>query len=239
MLRIGRFAAVFGFAVLLPVVVSAQAAISGVVRDSSGALLPGVTVEATSPALIEKVRVTVTSDTGQYAIENLQPGTYAVRFTLPGFAVVLRDAVRLQGTFNARINADLQVGALEETITVTGQQPVVDVVSTEQQRVIDREVLDTLPTAGRRTALAILIPAVDFRSQDVGGAGAQDLRGSPTAHGARSEDSGTTVQGISIASFGTSGATSLINMNPMAIEEIDISTGSNNAELHEIGRAHV
>jgi len=234
-LRIGRFAAVFGFAVLLPVVVSAQAAISGVVRDSSGALLPGVTVEATSPALIEKVRVTVTSDTGQYAIENLQPGTYAVRFTLPGFAVVLRDAVRLQGTFNARINADLQVGALEETITVTGQQPVVDVVSTEQQRVIDREFLDTLPTAGRRTALAILIPAVDFRSQDVGGAGAQDLRGSPTAHGARSEDSGTTVQGISIASFGTSGATSLINMNPMAIEEIDISTGSNNAELHAGG----
>ena len=76
----------------------------------------------------------------------------------------------LQGTFNARINAELQVSALEETITVTGESPVVDVVSTEQQRVIDREVLDTLPTAGRRDALAVLIPSVDFRSQDVGGA---------------------------------------------------------------------
>jgi len=117
-LRIGETLAIFGFALLLPVVASAQAAISGVVRDTSGAVLPGVTVEATSPALIEKVRVTVTDGTGQYAIENLRPGTYAVTYTLPGFAVVRRDEVQLQGTFNARISADLQVSSLEETITV-------------------------------------------------------------------------------------------------------------------------
>jgi len=233
--RLFRFGAVFGFAVLLPVVASAQAAISGVVRDPSGGVLPGVTVEATSPALIEKVRSSVTTGTGQYAIENLPPGTYTVKFTLPGFAVVLREGIRLQGTFNARINADLQVSTVQETITVTGDPPIVDVVSTEQQRVIDREVLDTLPTAGRRTALAVLIPAVDYRSQDVGGAGAQDLRGAPTAHGARSEDAGTTLEGITIASLSTSGSAALIHMNPMAIEEIDISTGSNNAELHAGG----
>jgi hypothetical protein len=225
----------FGLAVLLPVAASAQAAISGVVRDTSGAVLPGVTVEATSPALIEKVRVTVTGGTGQYAIENLQPGTYVVRFTLPGFAVVRREGIVLAGTFNARINAELRVSALEETITVTGESPVVDVVNTEQQRVMNRELLDALPTGGRRDALAVLIPSVDFRSQDVGGAGTTALTGSPTAHGARGEDSGTTLQGISIASFGTSGATAVTHLNPMAIEEINISTGSTNAELHAGG----
>src|SRR6266542_6073655 len=107
MLRIGRIAAVFGFALFLPVVASAQATISGVVKDASGAVLPGVTVEATSPALIEKVRVTVTDGTGQYAIENLRPGLYTVTFTLPGFAAVKREGVELQGSFTARINADL------------------------------------------------------------------------------------------------------------------------------------
>ena len=93
MLRIGRIAAVFGFTLLLPVVATAQATISGVVRDASGAVLPGVTVEASSPALIEKVRTTVTDGTGQYAIENLRPGMYMVTFTLPGFAVVQREGV--------------------------------------------------------------------------------------------------------------------------------------------------
>jgi hypothetical protein len=234
-LRLCKIAAVFGFAVLLPVVASAQAAISGVVRDTSGAVLPGVTVEASSPALIEKVRVTVTDGAGLYAIENLRPGTYTVRFTLPGFSVVQRDGIQLQGTFNARINADLQVGGLEETIMVTGEAPIIDVASTEQQRVMDRALLDALPTAGRRTALSVLIPAVDFRSQDVGGAGTTALTGNPTAHGARSEDAGTTLDGISIASFGTSASTATIFLNPMAIEEVNISTGSNNAELHAGG----
>ena len=112
---------------LLPVVASAQAVISGVVRDASGAVLPGVTVEAASPALIEKVRTAVTDGTGQYAIENLRPGLYTVTFTLPGFATVQREGVELSGSFTARINADLRVGAIEETITVTGETPVVDV----------------------------------------------------------------------------------------------------------------
>src|SRR5947207_1199019 len=103
MLRMFRCAAVFGFVILLPVIASAQAVITGTVKDSTGALLPGVTVEATSPVLIEKVRSSVTTSTGQYAIENLPPGEYAVKFTLPGFAVVQREGIRLQGTFNARI----------------------------------------------------------------------------------------------------------------------------------------
>jgi hypothetical protein len=224
-----------GFVLLLPVVASAQATISGVVKDASGAVLPGVTVEASSPALIEKVRTAVTDGTGQYAIQDLRPGIYAVKFTLTGFSAVERDGVELSGTFTARINADMRVGGLEETIKVTGETPVVDVQSTQQERVLDREVLDALPNAGLRTALGVLIPSVDFRRQDVGGAGVRAVTGNMVAHGARSEDAGTTLNGMSIASFGTGAATATIFMNPMGIQEMTIDTGSNDAELHAGG----
>jgi len=233
--RFRKIAAVFGFAVLLPVIASAQAVVSGVVRDASGAVLPGVTVEAASPALIEKVRTTVTDGTGQYAIENLRPGVYTVTFTLPGFATVQREGIELSGTFTARINADLRVGTIEETITVTGETPVVDVSSTLQQRVMDREILDALPNSGLRTGLGVLIPAVDFRRQDVGGAGVRAVTGNMVAHGARSEDAGTTLNGMTIATFGTGAATATIFLNPMGLEEMTITTGSNDAELHAGG----
>jgi hypothetical protein len=233
--RIGKVGAAFVLALLLPIVASAQATISGVVKDASGAVLPGVTVEAASPALIEKVRTAVTDGTGQYAIENLRPGVYSVRFTLVGFSAVQRDEVQLSGSFTARINADMRVGGIEETIKVTGETPVVDVQSTQQERVLDREVLDALPNSGLRTALGVLIPSVDFRRQDVGGAGVRAVTGNMVAHGARSEDAGTTLNGMSIASFGTGAATATIFMNPMGIQEMTIDTGSNDAELHAGG----
>ena len=195
MLNIAKNLGIFGFAVLLPVVASAQAGLSGLVADAAGAVLPGVTVEASSPALLAP-RVTVTDGAGLYAIELLDPGEYTVTFTLPGFVVVQTEGVVLQGTVIARINAEMPLGGVEETITVTGEAPMVDVASTTQERVMNREILDALPTAGRRTALSVLIPAVDYRNQDVGGAGTSSLTGNPTAHGARSEDAGTTLQGI-------------------------------------------
>src|SRR5918999_371429 len=121
-------------AVLIPSAAYAQASIAGVIRDASGAVLPGVTVEAASPALIEKVR-TVTSDgAGQYRIENLRPGVYDVTFALPGFSTVRREGIELSGTFVATINADMRVGALEETVTVTGASPIVDVQSANRER---------------------------------------------------------------------------------------------------------
>src|SRR5256886_16331397 len=101
-----------------PAAGQALGTIAGVVKDSSGAVLPGVTVEAASPALIEKVRSVVTDGTGQYQIVNLVPGTYTVSFTLPGFNTVKREGIVLSGSFTAKIDADLRVGALEETITV-------------------------------------------------------------------------------------------------------------------------
>src|SRR6187399_500342 len=112
MRRSARLLVLMTSMLLVPVWALAQGSITGVVRDASGAVLPGVTVEAASPALIEKVRSTVTDGTGQYVIENLRPGEYSVTFTLPGFSVVRREGVALQGTFNARINADLRVGGV-------------------------------------------------------------------------------------------------------------------------------
>src|SRR5689334_19618099 len=103
---------------LLPAVAHAQAAITGVVKDASGGVLPGVTVEAASPVLIEKVRSVVSDDTGQYRIVDLRPGTYTVTFSLPGFSSVKREGIELSGSFVATVNADMKVGALEETITV-------------------------------------------------------------------------------------------------------------------------
>src|SRR5687767_12892411 len=125
---------------LLPAAAYAQAAITGVVRDTSGAVLPGVTVEAASPVLIEKVRSVVSDDTGQYRIVDLRPGAYAVTFTLPGFSAVKREGIELSGTFVASVDAELRVGAVEETITVTGESPIVDVQSARTQQIIDREI---------------------------------------------------------------------------------------------------
>ena len=233
--RVHQVGVLFVFILILPVVAFAQATISGVVKDASGAVLPGVTVEASSPALIEKVRTATTDGTGQYAIENLRPGLYSVKFTLAGFAIVQRDGVELSGNFTARINADMRVGGIEETVKVTGETPVVDVQSTRQERVLDRQILDALPNAANRTSLAALIPSVDFRRQDVGGAGSKQVTGNPTAHGARSEDAGTTLNGMTLASFGQGAATSTLYLNPMGLQEITIDSGSNDASLNAGG----
>src|SRR5207248_3681762 len=91
--------------VLVPISAFAQASIVGTVKDSSGAVLPGVTVEASSPELIEKSRTAVSDGTGQYRIENLRPGTYTVSFILTGFSTVKREGIELTGTFAATVNA--------------------------------------------------------------------------------------------------------------------------------------
>ena len=113
--------------VLLPAVAHAQSTIVGVVRDTSGAVLPGVTVEAASDALIEKTRSVISDGTGQYRIVDLRPGTYTVTFSLEGFQTFKREGLDLPAEFTMTINADMRVGALEETITVTGDAPIVDV----------------------------------------------------------------------------------------------------------------
>ena len=146
-------------AVLMPTIAFAQATITGTVKDTSGAVLPGVTVEASSPVLIEKVRTVVTDGSGQYRIVDLRPGTYTVTFTLPGFNTFKRDGVELTGAFTATINADMKVGSLEETVTVTGESPIIDVQSVRRQTVISGDVMKDLPAARSYAGVMMLIPS--------------------------------------------------------------------------------
>src|SRR5215510_2506706 len=130
-----------------PTVMYAQAgaALTGVVSDSSGAVLPGVTVEARSPVLIEQVRSAVTDENGRYRIENLRPGAYNVTFMLPGFSTVIREGIQLSGTFIANVDAQLKVGTLQESVTVTGETPVVDTETTKTQETLPNEVISSIP----------------------------------------------------------------------------------------------
>ena len=147
-----------GVLLLAPARAHAQASITGMVRDSSGAVLPGVTVEAASPSLIEKVRTATTDSNGQYRIVDLRAGEYTVTFALPGFTTVKREGVTLEGSFTATINTDLRVGALTETITVTGESPIVDVQSVKRQVVLDNETISAIPSSRSYNNLIQLMP---------------------------------------------------------------------------------
>jgi hypothetical protein len=181
---------------LVPSLAYAQASITGVVRDTSGAIMPGVTVEAASPVLIEKVRTAVTDGSGRYQIVDLRPGAYTVTFTLAGFNTVRRDGITLQGAGASVVDVELRVGALEETITVTGEAPVVDVSSASRSAVLSADTIDSLPTSRNYVTLARLIPAASGGGTDVGGSNLQGVGGSVTIHGSREQDQRVTLNGI-------------------------------------------
>ena len=145
-------------------------AIAGAVTDATGGVLPGVTIEAASPALIEGSRVAVTDGQGLYRIVGLRPGAYSVTFTLPGFATVVREGIKLNVGFTANVNAELTIGSVEETITVTGASPTVDIQNVRTQSVLTREVLDAVPISKNFQSLADLtVGAVHAHSREPSG----------------------------------------------------------------------
>ena len=154
----------------LPATALAQSAMTGVVRDTSGAVLPGVTVEAASDALIEKSKVAVTDGEGRYLIPDLRPGTYVVTFSLTGFSSIRREGITLPSEFTMTLNADLRVGALEESITVTGDAPIVDVTTAVHTSVLNREAIDAIPTGRTIQGMGQLIVGVNLSLPDTGGA---------------------------------------------------------------------
>ena len=219
--------AVWLVVVLLPTIAAAQASIAGVVKDASGAVLPGVTVEATSPALLEKSRSVITDGSGLYKIVDLRPGTYSVTFTLTGFSTVKRDGVELTGSFTATINADLRVGGVTETIVVTGESPIVDIQSVTQERVLGKDVIDAIPTSNTHFSVATLIPAVQSsNTADVGGTNAISLV-SLTAHGGRNTDMRVMLDGLTTNNTEGAGQFSgyLPNMSSTHEVAVDIAAG--------------
>lgn len=181
---------------LLPSLAWAQASIAGVVRDSSGGVLPGVVVEASSPVLIEKVRSVVTDGTGQFRLVDLRPGAYTVTFTLSGFNTLVREGIELTGSFVATVNADLRVGALAETIVVSGQSPTVDVQSSQSVRTLDADVLTAIPSARGYQSFTVLQPGLNVQGADVGGSTGA-LFSVFQAHGGRRNEGQVQVNGLS------------------------------------------
>ena len=215
--------------------------VAGTVRDSSGGVLPGVTVEASSPALIERVRGVVTDSTGQYKIVELQPGVYTVTFSLPGFNTVKRDQIQLTSGFTATINADLGVGQVAETVTVSGASPVVDVQNVRQSAVMTREVVDTIPTGKEFQNLATLVPGMvivqvgNGSPQDVGGQAAQS-HATMQIHGGRSADLKLFLDGMGILAA-TAPGTNGFHFTDGNFEEFVIDVAASPAE-QDRRRAH-
>src|SRR6476646_8974594 len=219
------WAAVF----LLPRTSHAQVAIAGVVKDTTGAVMPGVTVEASSPALIEKTRSVVTDTAGQYKIVDLSPGAYDVSFTLPGFKSVRRSGILLEGSFTAQVNVELQVGAVEEAVTVMGETPAVDVINTTTSFVANREVLDAIPTTRRdTTARALLIPGTTVTPFVLG-------QYNLTSHGSSTSDFTMAIDGLRVNNLCGSGQYSGFYMNDGAIQELSYLTGAESAEVQSSG----
>lgn len=211
MVRFAKWVVLLGVIALLPgtaIAQQEQAAITGVVKDASGAVLPGVTVEAASPVLIEKVRSAVTDGNGVYRIVNMPAGTYTISFSLTGFSTYKREGIVLQGALNATINADMKVGALEETVTVTGETPIVDVQSARRQAVINGDVLQQIPTSRSYNNVLQLVPSVDNGTAQVQLSPTMTLF---TAHGGAASDGRLTVDGLNTgASRGGAGVSGYV-----------------------------
>ena len=224
--------AAFAF-VVLPATAFAQASITGVVKDTSGAVLPGVTVEAESPALIERVRSAISDGTGQYRIEALRPGTYTLTFSLPGFSTVKREGVELAGAFIATVNADLRVGTLEETVTVTGAAALIDVQSTTRQSVVDKELIESLPSGRNAGALVNFLPGVTSGQTDFGGLSGEGTgaAGSVSIHGVGA--SRLYVNGVSITPAQGAGGHGAGNM--ASYQELQADLSGVSAETKEGG----
>jgi hypothetical protein len=219
--------AALALVVLLPAAAMAQSGIAGIVKDTSGAVLPGVSVEAASPVLIEKVRAVVTDEQGAYRILDLRPGTYDITFTLPGFSTVKREALELPDSFTATVNADLRVGSLEETITVTGASPLVDVQNVAQRAVLDDTLVDSLPTIRFVHTYATLLPAVTGTTFTSNGTDQRKY----WSHGGRQADSVVYVDGFS-SNFGMPGfgGNSSYFMNSAYVQEVTMTTSAGSAE---------
>ena len=218
-------------AVVLPATAFAQASgIAGVVRDTSGAVMPGVTVEASSPALIERVRTATTDTQGQYKIVDLRPGEYTVTFTLPGFSIVKREGIELPATFTATVNAELRVGALEETVTVTGASPIVDTQNVLKRQVVSKDTIDAMPTSKNWSTIGVMTVGVSSNQSDVGGS-AGEHQNQLKAHGGSFNDRLVQLDGIMNANMACNYSCTGLSTNDASTQELSYEFGAISAEV--------
>ena len=215
--------------------------VAGIVKDTSGAILPGVSVEAASPALIEKSRTVVTDGTGQYRFVDLKPGTYSVTFTLPGFATVKRDNIELTGAGVTTINADMRVGAVEETITVSGATPVVDTqTSTKREVVLADEVLAAVPVSRTYGSVLAMVPGVQSLTLDVNST--QSVGGTATnffftSRGGRGNEGTVQVDGMNVGSAFGGGGVSSFAYDFVNAQEVQVTVAGGMGEVDRGGPA--
>ena len=239
--RVSLVAMFFGILMMAPGSAVAQTAtgtIAGAVTDTTGGVLPGATVEVRSTALIEGVRAASTDGAGLYQIIALPPGEYTVTFGLPGFRTVIREDIRLTTGFTANVDAELDVGAVEETITVSGQSPLVDVQQATQQQSLTRDVIDEVPSGRSWANYVVLIPGVITSTVDVGGSGAtSSANPSLSIHGSFSQETPLLVEGMSYSNLnGVSGSVSGPQlMNTGMIEEVSVQSSGITAEVQAGG----
>src|SRR5438132_471672 len=214
---IGKACCLLALMLLAPRLAHAQASITGTVKDTSGAVLPGVTVEASSPVLIERVRSATTDTSGQYRIVDLRPGTYTLTVTLTGFDTVKRDGIEVTGSVTLTIPIEMKVGELVETVTVTGASPVVDVQNTRRETVIGADAIQSLPATRAYGSLLNAMPGVTV---DNNGLAATPTMTFFSAHGGRTNEGRMSINGMTVAAAFNGGGVSSLTYDTNNAEEV-------------------
>ena len=209
--------------------------IAGVAKDATGAVLPGVSVEVSSPALIEKVRSATTDGAGAYAIISLPVGTYSVTFTLPGFSTIKRDGIEMVANFTATINAEMKVGAVAETVTVTGETPLVDVQGTITNRAVTPDLIKAIPNGGTMYQLAAMMPGVFITGgQDVGGSSGSPVGAQLSTHGGPGSDEVQMLDGMRVGNM-MGGSRTQQTLSPLLYDEVDVQLAGQGGDAVSLG----
>lgn len=225
----------------LPALSAAQGlgTIAGVAKDASGAVLPGVSVEAASPALIEKMRTAVTNESGQYTIISLPPGVYSVTFTLPGFSTTKREGIEMVANFTAQVNADMKVGGVTETVEVTAETPLVDVQSAAVARAVTKDIIKEIPTGGTMYQLAAMMVGVTIGGGaavvDVGGASGSPVQAQLSSHGGAPGDEVQMVDGLKVGNMMSQSGRTNQTLSPLLFEQIDVQISGHGGDAPSIG----
>ncbi len=204
--------------------------ITGVVTDTSSAVLPGVSVSLSGEKLIGGVQTKVTDATGNYRFDRLPPGAYNVKFELQGFKTIERQGIRVNASFVATVSPKLEVGSVSETITVTGESPTIDTKSNVQQTIMSQDILEGVPTGRDPWSLAKIIPGVQISTYDVGGTQSYQ-QSSLSSHGSNTNDVNYNIDGSTVNWPGGGGGATMLYYDQGMFEEVNYTTSAIPAEV--------